>query len=288
MNVRQVLRKVNVERKKIVLDTSEISASQRKMIEAEVPDLTRHLINIRKVIDAKQNAPDYPNGYCGQITNCVFANLSRQEPIKRLQEEGVVFKKIWGIYDGAFQNAMQLGHLFINAAGDTVDPKLAATRIQPIKTSGYRDIQTYSDYLDTAKNYWELEAVPNYVFPFVSGFLPYIFIRGEQASFCRYHIGPLLYTDIKEDFRGAEHVMLDRLEGRTLTDAQLKFLLKSSKTQRKLLVAQHPKLKPFLTPQGPEKTEKLFKSMKRTWEERPHFPGAVYCLTVATLGKENF
>lgn len=279
MDTRGVLRHTDREyRKNAVVDTSRMTSSQRAAIESKIPELIDYLLDFRKALDAVQTAKDYPVGYCREITDSAFINLRREDLIKRFQSEGIVFKKIWGVFDETFQNAMQLGHLYIDTAGDTVDPALNATRIKPLAESRFREIRDYEDYLNITQNYWGLNAVPNYVFPFLSGILPYIFTFDDKACFSMYHSAPLLSRDIRGGFPGAEEVMLKKLRGKQLTPKQLEFLVRSLEPEYRKWVTEYPKLQKYLTPQTTEKTEEHFRAMKEMWTNDNTFPGVAYCL----------
>lgn len=266
-----------------VVDVSRLSMEKRLKLEAKIPELIEYLLDFRKYFDARQtNVPNYPVGFCKNITDSAFENLRTEECIKTMQKDGLIFKRIWGIYKGVFQNAMQLGHLFVNVAGDTVNPETVSSRVVRLEDSGFKQIQTYEDYLTTARDYWKFDAVPNYVFPFISPANPFIFTCEDEAFFFTQHQGPLLSKDIRANFTDAESTVR-RLSGKTLTRQQLECLVNNIQPEVQNLYKNHPETQEYLSfyfePRAPEEMERMFGIAKQLWKTDESTPGRMYMMT---------
>jgi glycosyltransferase involved in cell wall biosynthesis len=86
---------------------------------------------------------------------------------------GGEMRRVWGDLRGAyFQNAFQVGTLYVDVANDTVVPTKPKVEILPFEQSGLNPIKDFSHFARIAERYWDATAWPNHVVPEVAPFFP--------------------------------------------------------------------------------------------------------------------
>lgn len=129
----------------------------------------------------------YPLGFCRDIrdrvledihVNAYEADMPGCQAIHAFQEAGGILKNIYVIRDQCFQNAIQAGALYIDAANDTAKLNDPALHIDFVETAKIRNISDYEDYAKITELYQGYKVYPNNIFnfPFLSDLFPIILI----------------------------------------------------------------------------------------------------------------
>ena len=123
---------------------------------------------------------DYPLGFCGVIRDQVLARLVADDTFRKLIGPDVVLKKIFVLLKGVyFQNALQLGNLYVDVANDTVfidKPKIEWLRIAD---TPFENADSWSSVAAVGSRYYEVELYPNLLFPLAFPAAPFFAIRSS-------------------------------------------------------------------------------------------------------------
>ncbi|MEQ8394853.1 hypothetical protein [Thalassobaculum sp.] len=167
----------------------------------------------------------YPEGYCREIRNDVWARLKRLlagrdnaagGPIagflRGFLRAGGLAKPIWGDLRGAYlQNAIQLGALYVDVANDTVDVTKPKIEILPLAGSGMRAIRTPEHFAELAARYWKAPVYTNTLIPAVSPIFPLLILVDGELRFGPTQ-RPLMAHAVRDGFRPAERYLDGRLD----------------------------------------------------------------------------
>lgn len=138
----------------------------------------------------------YPLARCREVTNEVVARLRAdlQAPdggpgtseglrtLRRFIERGGVVRPIWGALRGQyFQNALQVGALYIDVANDTVVASKPKIEILPLAKSGFEALRGPAHFAEIAARYWSARLYANHAVPSLAPLLPLISIRDGEA-----------------------------------------------------------------------------------------------------------
>jgi hypothetical protein len=126
------------------------------------------------------NLAVYPVGFCRTICEQVFEALSHTALVQRLCSHGLVFKTVYiMLYGRYFQNAIQIGNLYLDAANDTVDPRKPFLEWMPIRELDYRNLESWDEVISIVESYYHCRVIPNRSFPLLSLFLPFFVVRSN-------------------------------------------------------------------------------------------------------------
>ncbi|SME92051.1 hypothetical protein SAMN06265365_101462 [Tistlia consotensis] len=134
----------------------------------------------------------YPLGRCQPITEDVVARfrgrLARvdgpvERAIRRFLAEGGVIRPIWGALRGLyFQNALQVGGLYVDVANDTVTVTKPKIEILPLPESGFEAIRGPEHFAEIAERYWGARVFANHALPALAPILPIVsVVPGGEA-----------------------------------------------------------------------------------------------------------
>lgn len=167
----------------------------------------------------------YPLGQCLEIAQRVFAIVegwlhaptpaafspAEQQGLDALREffaAGGVLRLVWGALRGHyFQNAMQLGSLYVDVANDTVYLEKPPVEILPFQDCGLLAIRDFFHFADIARRYWGGELFPNHLFPRLAPWFPWISVvpgTGVQLEAGNDYMIALTRQD---GFRSAQRVL---------------------------------------------------------------------------------
>ncbi len=122
----------------------------------------------------------YPIGFCNAIRDQVFERLLADREFHALIGPDVVLKKIFVLLKGRyFQNALQLGNLYVDVANDTVfveKPKLEWARIEEVD---YQNADDWPAVAEVGRRYYQVELYPNFLFPLAFPAVPWFAIRAS-------------------------------------------------------------------------------------------------------------
>jgi hypothetical protein len=157
-----------------------------------VKDIEQYLLRMRREIDAelqprfptRQDKP-YPYGRCLEISQ-LFMNKLRAALGTRLPNRGLRALRdftqaggridwVWGaLREQYFQNAFQVGALYVDVSNDTVTVTKPPVEILPLKDAGFVAIQDLDHFAKVARIYWGVEIYVNDVAPSLAPILPLI------------------------------------------------------------------------------------------------------------------
>jgi hypothetical protein len=187
----------------------EQAALTARFLTPAIPELMASFAHLRKQADIEllpryptANGKPYPLGRCDKIAHIVFG-LLRQELNGRPSgglaafaafiSAGGMLRSIWGVLrNREFQNAFQLGGLYLDVANDTVDPCKPPIEILPMAESGMVSVADIAHFVRIAESYWGAAIYANHALPGLSPILPMISVLPEKPprlqSACDYMI----------------------------------------------------------------------------------------------------
>jgi hypothetical protein len=162
----------------------------------------------------------YPYGRCEEITRDLHNRL-----VKRLEHpacavefalkgfigKGGVFRSVWGVLrEQYFQNAIQLGDLYVDVSNDTVVVTKPKVEILLMDASCLVSVRDLAHFRQTAERYWGATIYANHLTPPLAPLLPMISaspgrLRPGLQSACNYMIELMC----RDEFREAEDWLRD-------------------------------------------------------------------------------
>lgn len=126
----------------------------------------------------------YPYGRCEEITRELYALLALRlrQPITQIEQvlhdfmdQGGIVRTVWGVLrEQYFQNALQIGGLYIDVSNDTVDVNKPQVEILPIEASGLLAVRDLAHFRQTAERYWGATIYANHLLPSLAPLLPMV------------------------------------------------------------------------------------------------------------------
>jgi hypothetical protein len=146
-------------------------------------------LDLRALQPVKLGKP-YPLGQCLEIAKAMYKRLRSVEDaslpssaavglraLRAFQNAGGAFRQVWGDLRGQyFQNAFQVGTLYIDVANDTVTPTKPKVEILPFHEAQFVAIQDFAHFSRVARRYWQHEIYPNHVLPHLAPHCPLIHV----------------------------------------------------------------------------------------------------------------
>ena len=177
-------------------------ARQRRLARMYLRDLAglhTLLYGLREQADAELSArypsfagKPYPLGRCLEIRDTVFAALVARiqhpdcpvtQALHGFIAEGGIGRKIWGVLrESYFQNAIQLGPLYVDVANDTVTVTKPKVEILPIGAAGMVPVASLAHFAAIARRYWGVAIYRNTVFPALAAYYPMICVSESGAA----------------------------------------------------------------------------------------------------------
>jgi len=208
-----------------------VDARQQSLTERHLTgrnaELTGYFLALRAEAD-KQLAPTlppaagkaYPYGRCEEITREVFTLLNKhlqqaqtatQQTLHDFTANGGIVRTVWGVLrEQYFQNALQLGGLYVDVANDTVDVNKPKVEILPMAASGLVCVQDLAHFRRIAAAYWGATLYANHLIPSLAPLLPIVSVSpgrlkpGLQSA-CDYMIALMC----RDNFAQAETWLSD-------------------------------------------------------------------------------
>lgn len=167
----------------------------------------------------------YPIGQCLEITQAVqrwlpdagtaatgFSDtaLAGAQAYQAFRKAGGSIRQVWGDLRGEFfQNAFQLGTLYVDVANDTVMPTKPKVEILPFDESSLIPIADFKHFRRIAERYWQARIFPNHVIPALAPTCPLIHVspdgKVQLAEATRYMVAMAQASA----FRSSEEVLCD-------------------------------------------------------------------------------
>lgn len=162
----------------------------------------------------------YPYGRCEEITQQVYGRLQEQlrQPTHAVERalcgfmaEGGWMRSVWGVLrEQYFQNALQMGTLYVDVSNDTVFVEKPPVEILPMAASGLVPVRDLAHFRQTAERYWGATLYANHLAPTLAPLLPVVSVSpgrllpGLQSA-CDYMIELMR----RDDFHQAEAWLRD-------------------------------------------------------------------------------
>lgn len=196
----------------------------------DIEAVLRYFLALRAEADsalASRLAPaggkPYPYGRCEEITREVFARLRQRverpaHPIdSRIRDfvaAGGAVRTVWGVLRGQyFQNALQLGALYVDVSNDTVVVTKPKVEILPMEDSGLEPVRDLAHFRAVAETYWGAAIAANHMAPSLAPLLPLVShspgrLPAALHSACDYMIALMC----RDAFREAEAWLAEAAE----------------------------------------------------------------------------
>lgn len=187
-----------------ILDPGAQAALTASYLLPVLPGLEACLLAVRGQLDpelqrlqpVKLGKP-YPLGQCLEIALAVEKTLRRVDAailsadaaagmraLRAFQRAGGAFRQVWGDLRGQyFQNAFQVGTLYIDVANDTVTPTKPKVEILPFDEAQFVPIRDFGHFRQIACSYWQHEVYPNHVLPTLAPHCPLIHVSQSGQIF---------------------------------------------------------------------------------------------------------
>lgn len=162
----------------------------------------------------------YPYGRCEEITQQVYALLQERlrQPAHDVERAllgfvhaGGLLRSVWGVLrEQYFQNALQMGTLYVDVSNDTVFVEKPPVEILPMEASGLVPVRDLAHFRQTAERYWVATLYANHLVPTLAPLLPVVSVSpgrllpGLQSA-CDYMIELMR----RDGFRQAEAWLRD-------------------------------------------------------------------------------
>jgi hypothetical protein len=165
------------------------AALTARFLQPATPALEDLFLKLRAETDLAlgPNAParygkPYPYGYCREITCDVLGRLNAriarprhpgERAIKVYLNCGGKGRRVWGaLRERFFQNALQMGGLYIDVSNDTVDVTKPKVEILPMGSSGFESVRDAAHFATIGERYWGVKFYANHALPFLAPLFP--------------------------------------------------------------------------------------------------------------------
>lgn len=185
-----------------LVDQSRQSVLTERYLLPALPDLETFFLAVRTQVDAqleprlpaKRGRP-YPYGQCLEISQAAQRQLQRQDlhtlawsasaqlglaAFLAFRRAGGELRQVWGDLRGEFfQNAFQLGTLYLDVSNDTVTPTKPKVEILPFAEARFLPIADYRHFARVAERYWKMRVYPNHVLPEWAPYCPLVYVTWD-------------------------------------------------------------------------------------------------------------
>lgn len=166
-------------------------------------------------------AKPYPYGRCEEITRAVFGRLAArlkrpshplEDTILAFSRSGGIVRTVWGaLRRQYFQNALQLGALYVDVANDTVVVTKPKIEILPMAESGLEPLRDLEHFSEIAAVYWGASVYANTLVPSLAPILPLVTVSpGRLAPALQSASDYMIALMCRDGFRQAEAWLCDR------------------------------------------------------------------------------
>ncbi|MFS2003802.1 hypothetical protein ACEN9F_09270 [Duganella sp. CT11-25] len=182
-----------------IVDLGRQTALSERYLLPALPELEAFFLAIRAHVDlalepaqpVKLGKP-YPLGQCLEISLAVMRLL--EQPAVQLsgaavaghaaftafRKAGGALRLVWGDLRGEFfQNAFQLGTLYLDVSNDTVTPTKPKVEILPFEQARLIPVADYRHFARISSRYWKHRVYPNHVLPELAPYCPLIHLTPD-------------------------------------------------------------------------------------------------------------
>lgn len=185
-----------------LVDRSRQAELTERYLLPALPELEAFFLAVRAQVDAQLKftlAPKlgkpYPLGQCLEISQTAQQQLQRQDlqtlalsasaqlgltAFTAFRRAGGELRRMWGDLRGEFfQNAFQLGTLYLDVSNDTVTPTKPKVEILPFAEARFIPITDYRHFARVAERYWKVRIYPNHLLPEWAPYCPLIYVAAD-------------------------------------------------------------------------------------------------------------
>lgn len=175
----------------------------------------------------------YPIGFCRIIRDAVWDRAMADPGFVRLLAPGVIVRRVFILLkDQYFQNAVQVGNVYVDVANDTVwvhKPKLEWALVEEVS---YRNAESWDYFAGVAQRYLNVTLFPNRLFPFCFPALPFFAIRATGRIELLFGQDLLFLKDLGEGMPRLQALLANETwMGRALPGAYEELLRKAFGTE---------------------------------------------------------
>lgn len=185
-----------------VADRARQTALSERHLLSALPEIEAFFLAVRTHADvALERAQPvklgktYPLGQCLEISLAVMrlleqsdlsalplsdAAVAGQAAFAAFRKAGGAFRLVWGDLRGEFfQNAFQLGTLYLDVSNDTVTRTKPKVEILPFEQSRLVPVADYRHFAKISSQYWKHRVYPNHVLPELAPYCPLIHLAPD-------------------------------------------------------------------------------------------------------------
>lgn len=193
-----------------------------------LPALQHCLQQLRREIDAELQprqpiklGKPYPLGQCLEISQALQHRLGQApspswdgvalqgwQALQQFVQAGGLLRQVWGDLRGEFfQNAFQIGTLYVDVANDTVVVTKPQVEILPFAQAQLTAIQDFVHFRRLAQRYWQHTVLPNHVMPQLAPYCPLLHVRPDGLLQVHEATNYMVALAARERFRASEAVL---------------------------------------------------------------------------------
>lgn len=210
------------------LDSPVQAALTERFLQPALAELETFFLAVRAQVDPVLQAErptklgkPYPLGQCLEISQAVQKQLRSVDDsrltgaaaqgrvaFKTFLQAGGEFRQVWGDLRGSyFQNAFQLGTLYLDVSNDTVTPTKPKVEILPFADAAFVAIRDFQHFSEVALRYWQGEIHPNHVLPELAPYCPLIHVSPAGIITLCEATGYMVGLTQSQGFRPSETVL---------------------------------------------------------------------------------
>jgi len=162
-------------------------------------EITAVLARLRRQVDedvAREpwaGGSAYPVGYCAVIRDRVLARLVDEPVVRQVRSAGAAIGPIFVILkERYFQNAIQIGNLYIDVANDSVDPAKPWLEWMDVRDVPFENLGDLATIVRVAEDYHGCRIHPNVHFPVLAPVVPLLAIRAGRIELLHFQDGCFL------------------------------------------------------------------------------------------------
>ena len=182
----------------------------RELYDEQIRELQKkHKPDRKKKTPFSATLDNYPIGYCFSITDSILKSVERMGLENILGNvfdvDNLILKRIYIILDDKyFQNAIQMGTLYIDVANDTVDVKKEKVVVKHLKDVNYKNFGDFEHFAIVAERYLNVKLYPNKDFPEVFDIFPLIvYSESHGYNFFDYN-ATMFFKNVASNFELSE------------------------------------------------------------------------------------
>lgn len=200
----------------------EQSALTKRFLTPALDSLHVLLLRLRQDVDALLTAEGsggyaypYPYGRCLEITHAMAGRLQalaarrnggvEERALRTFFRQGGEMRILWGVLrEQYFQNALQIGGLYVDVSNDTVDIRKPKIEILPLEASGFALVRDAFDFATIAERYWQARIYVNSALPDLAPLYPMVAVDKNGCVLLQSNASHMLRLLGGDGFRLAE------------------------------------------------------------------------------------